>query len=332
MFSFETNQIEISDNAFIPVGAINNLRRQAEERVKDSLIAAYARTSGSEIPGFWEEEPYTERSESVQKPFIIHVQSVSSFEAILPKNGLNDIVAFPVEWIENDEILKTIEKEKDHTFRVILPYVYRSPMSDDLTRQIKICETVGNIEGYYVNQIDSLAFLQSLGVKKSIYGDYGLYTANPKAIAFLKPAISNYTCDVELNKAEISEEHVPGGEFIVYGRIPLMQAANCVKKTSGKCNHTEEFISIKDRTKATFSIYTRNLCYNTIYNSVPLSLHKQCDDLDKDFISAMQIRFTDETKEECIAVLHTFMSLREGGEADYIPSAFTKGHYKKSVL
>ncbi len=114
-----------------------------------------------------------------------------------------------------------------------------------------------------------------------------------------------------------------------------MQTANCVKKTSGKCNHTEEFVSINDRTGVTFSIYTHctgKICYNTIYNSVPLSLHKQSGDLDKAFISAMQIRFTDETKEECIAVLHTFMSLREGGEADYIPSAFTKGHYKKSVL
>ena len=335
LFSFETDSIEISDNAFIPVGAINNLRRQAEERVKDSLIVAYARTFGSEIPGFWDEEPYVEGHDTNPKPFVIHVQSVSSFDAILPKTGLNDILAFPVEWIENDEILKTIGKEKDRKFRVILPYVYRSPMSDDLTRQITKCETLGNIEGYYANQIDSLAFLQSLGVKKSIYGDYGLYTANPKAIAFLRPVLSNYTCDVELNKTEIAEEHVPGGEFIVYGRIPLMQTANCVKKTSGKCNHTEEFVSINDRTGAIFSIYTHctgKICYNTIYNSVPLSLHKQSGDLDKAFISAMQIRFTDETKEECIAVLHTFMSLREGGEADYIPSAFTKGHYKKSVL
>lgn len=335
LFSFETDQVEISDNAFIPVGAINAIRREAEERVKDSLIAASARESGSEIPEFWEEEPVTGESESTQKPFIIHVQSVSSFDAILPKIGLNDIIAIPVEWIENDEILKTIEKEKDHTFRVILPYVYRSPMSDDLTRQIKICETIGNIEGYYVNQIDSLAFLKSYGITKNIYGDYGLYTANPKAIAFLRPDLADYTCDVECNKAEIMGEHVLGGEFIVYGRIPLMQTANCVKKTCSKCNHTEEFVSIKDRTNAVFSIYThcnQNLCYNTIYNSVPLSLHKQIGDLNKDFLSAMQIRFTDETKEECIAVLHTFKSLREGGEADYIPSAFTKGHYKKSVL
>jgi putative protease len=334
MFSFDVKDAELSDNAFIPVGAMNNLRREAEEKLCENLKTAYGRAEGVEIPDFWKAEK-NGFTDDVKKPFVLMIQNKFVFKSLLNELDDNDILAFPIEWLKDNSVLTEVKSQKNKVFRVILPYVFRSPNTALIKDLISLCETIDSIGGYYANQIDSLAFLKKSGVNKPIYGDYGLYTANPKAVSFLRGEISGITCDTELTIKEITEENVRGGEYIVYGRIPLMQTANCVKKTSGKCNHTEEFYDIKDRVGANFPNYSHcdlNLCYNTIYNSVPISLHKQFGEVAGLDLNAMQLRFSDESKEECIAVYGAYKALRAGVPTDYVPANYTKGHFKKSVL
>ena len=333
LFSFDVSEILLSDNAFLPVGAMNDLRRKAEERLLESLKKAYERTSGTDLPGFWE-YPQKNNPETGQiKPFIIGFQNRSAAESMLNKIEKGDIAALDIEWLNDDGFREFLNRSGVY-FRVILPYVFRSQMIPSVSKLIKLCEENELCAGYYCNQIDSLSFLLNCKVRKPVYGDYGLYAANPGAIDFIKEHTESFTCDTELTFKE-GKELAKGGEYIVYGRIPLMQTANCVKKTTGCCNKTEGFVRIKDRMGADFPIYTHcdlNLCYNTIYNSVPISLHKQFNELNGLDFDAMQIRFTGETKEECIAVYDAFKALRAGVANDYVPVAFTKGHFKKSVL
>ena len=72
--------------------------------------------------------------------------------------------------------------------------------------------------------------------------------------------------------------------MIVYGRLPLMHSAQCVRKNTFGCNGQEERLVLKDRYDKEFPVvcYCRpwkmgntkaaESCYNIIYNSLPYGL------------------------------------------------------------
>ena len=128
----------------------------------------------------------------------------------------------------------------------------------------------------------------------------------------------------------------PGqSELMIYGRIPLMQTANCVLNTTGNCRKTEGFTYVSDRLGVRFPIITHcseKVCYNTIYNSVPVSLHKHLTDILNIGLSGLQIRFTNETKDDVKAVYHIFEMGKSGVLPENVPYDYTNGHFIKGVL
>ena len=65
---------------------------------------------------------------------------------------------------------------------------------------------------------------------------------------------------------------------------------------------------------------------NTIYNSVPLSLHQYLAEQKRRGIRAIRLDFTDETAEKTRKVLEFFSEGK--GTA---PAQYTTGHYKTGV-
>ncbi len=113
-------------------------------------------------------------------------------------------------------------------------------------------------------------------------------------------------------------------EYLVYGYLPFMRAANCIKNTFGKCNHKNEVITIKDRVHKDISVFNQcEVCENTIYNSIPLSLHGETDKIKADYF---RISFTIENKSQMIRVLDLFMKKQKDALYEY-----TKGHFKKGI-
>ena len=67
-------------------------------------------------------------------------------------------------------------------------------------------------------------------------------------------------------------------------------------------------------------------CMNTIYNSVPLSLHGFLDEISGWGIQAIRLDFTIETDTEVCDILQFYVT----GENNPITS-YTTGHYKKGA-
>ena len=120
-------------------------------------------------------------------------------------------------------------------------------------------------------------------------------------------------------------------EKLVYGRVPMMVTANCIARTAGKCLHGQSGRTkgeLTDRYRAKFPVEIRcDVCMNIIYNSVPLSLHREC-------IPGMNKRlsFTTESGGEMWEILQ-FFSDAEGAATGNPPyKNYTTGHEKKGVL
>ena len=63
------------------------------------------------------------------------------------------------------------------------------------------------------------------------------------------------------------------GELIVYGYLPMMVSAQCVKKTMEGCTGRPEVLYLRDRKGKAFPVKNQcRFCFNTIYNESPLSL------------------------------------------------------------
>ena len=68
-------------------------------------------------------------------------------------------------------------------------------------------------------------------------------------------------------------ENIIQREASVYGRVPLMRSAQCVKKTRGCCNHRQEILFLEDRKKSHLPVVSHcRYCYNSIWSDQPKSL------------------------------------------------------------
>ena len=105
-----------------------------------------------------------------------------------------------------------------------------------------------------------------------------------------------------------------------------MLTANCLQRTAGRCvggKGTE--VVLRDRYRKDFPVVVNCLhCMNIIYNSVPLSLHKELSKW-KGRVD-LRIDFTLESPEETKQLLDSFIK-----DAPFPEREYTSGHEKRGV-
>lgn len=361
LFSFQITEAEVSKDAFLPMGAVNALRRQAEEMLSEHIDDAYKMRKINDSVSF-----SVKKSRPVNSEVAGLKDAVSGFAPDLAEECLS-LRIFVTDALQAKEVLKSASELSLGTDLVVpygifeevsdffgafekvsksfdtntakpglyleLPYVLRSGNHDRLRETILKAEECSFVKGYYVNQMDQYVFLRDIGVSRKIIGNLNLYVMNSRAGEFVLQYLDGFTPAVECSAREVEE--ISPGEIFFYGRVPLMQTANCVKRTLDKCDKNEGFFDLKDRMKAHFPIYSHcseKVCYNTIYNSVPLSLHKHAKTLLNDGIRIYQLHFTDETPKEVHSVILSCRDVLLGNEAKKVSYEFTNGHFVKGVL
>ena len=269
--------------------------------------------------------------------------SHEQLEAICECANESDEICIPVSFFSASLIKQTEKILTNHSelrFFSELPTVIRSANLVKLKEDFANSVRFENVKGYYVSQPDSLCFVKEMFEKlqvsdMEIRGDLSFYIANNTASDLFKGDFTSFTVSPELNKAEIKNMEHEKSELMIYGRIPLMQTANCVLNTTGNCRKTEGFTYVSDRLGVRFPIITHcseKVCYNTIYNSVPLSLHKHLKEILNIGLSGLQIRFTNENKDDVKAVYHIFEMGKSGVLPENVPYDYTNGHFIKGVL
>ena len=175
-----------------------------------------------------------------------------------------------------------------------LPFVTRqetgTPDMQDLEIIVRDATGAG-YGGLLLRNAEQIGFLSETDSPPPAVLDYGVYVWNPESWFELRgdhPFLTEYSLPYELSLTEQIKTAAGIGTdtacaVSVYGRIPMMVSAECVKMNTERCPQgrfglTEEQAVLTDRTGRALPVTcVCRYCYNVIWNAYPLSLHKSLE-------------------------------------------------------
>ena len=197
-----------------------------------------------------------------------------------------DGICLPWEFFSEKELENVGEKIKTagKSLYLALPRVFRG--NNVLEDQLKKICSLSIWDGIYAYTINEMEFLMQLeGCTTRVIAGASFYHWNSSAIQESNALYDNMTVrelPVELSEEEISDmikgmdkeqQQTVDFELLIYGRIPIMQSAQCLKKTCGHCNKTSGRLWLEDKKKRKLLVTTHCLdCYNLIWQDKPKSL------------------------------------------------------------
>lgn len=311
-FVSEDIYVEMPKPSFVPLKAINELRREAVTALMDELsVKAPVRETAVTVKS-------RETSGRLADKPIVMVHSKEQAEVAFSFDNI--YVGIPA------EVLLNLNVKEDNVIAV-LPDVIRIKDYDYVKKILKqVCDN--NICAVYVRNFEGLNLVKDLEKGIHVIAGSEIYTANASAAGFIDGLSDAHVAPLELSYRELKECYDNSTYLFAYGKLPLMHTANCVLKTSKGCaaHKDNPFVYIKDRTDTVFPVYRNcDICSNIIYNSVPTFLFEEIKD------SAFSrkrviLSFTDESASETENIINLY--LRGLGNA---PEKYTKAYWKRGV-
>lgn len=390
-FVFESLNITIDGEIFLPVASLNALRREGLHEIEEVLlrhnIQAMQQEQGVQLSegtgslicdsDFAQKaNAYKQEKEQVLWAQIVDAQQWKTacrhpaVAGVIDDSGLF-LGAFAEDESEEQNQKEQNQKEQNQErnqkersaecerdkerlrasrplYLLGLPYVYRDfhhKWMEKAWQQLR----EGIYDGVLVRTLEELQFLRERHYQGIMIADSGLYQWNKESRKVLLSCCTDGIFPLELNRRELqqvfgedpkerTEKKGQGrGILTVYGRIPMMISANCIKKTAGRCDGTEGgFWTLSDRMGEKMPVRCFcGFCTNIIYNSVPLSLHTFRKDTFLKERRVLLCNFTTEKEREMQAVLDWYGSAAEESEdckKAFPVSKYTTGHYKKGAL
>ena len=371
-FRAEKITVRMEGEVFLPVKAINELRRSALEKLRAGRIADCRRQSGTDAEtekdapsglaavSSARPEPapsltQPELSEKRPAPYSLSasVTTLPQFLACLNAGVSRIYVSYAAMSGEMENGLKAAKADGILAeIFLSLPVILRAETREQMKRVKALLDT-GLFDGAQTPSPSGLMWLKENGWKGKIAFDHRIYIWNRQTWEYWSADMDTYCAPLELNGRDVlalpSPEEGKRGrkEILVYGRIPMMVTANCIRKTAGECpkdvrpekgakaeardGRTGKELLLIDRYQAEFPVVTDcRFCVNVIYNSVPLSLHGFLGDLAESGAAFLRLDFLEESGKETEKILRLFENGLSGKQAqpEY---AFTTGHFRKGA-
>lgn len=328
-FEFEELTLEMEEDIFIPVGALNRLRRDGLKQLEQRLLEEYRRNNVVEY-----QSQQKKWDKNIKKAKLrVLAEERNQFLTALKQSEVERIY-FDIFKTEPKDI--TLAQEQGKKLYLALPYILRKSTVKQLEAVLEKLKEA-NPDGYLVRNLEEIRFLQKMGVNmKCVQSDYGLYVfSNEAEKALIEWGIEEFTLPVELNRNELYGLNCQSGEMIVYGYQPLMISAQCLHKNTAGCNKKPGIFYLKDRYGKLFPVKNKCLeCYNMIYNTSPLVLLHHIEELEKIAPKAVRLSFTVESDEQMEEVFSLYRKTFKEGKKISIEEYFkdyTNGHFKRGV-
>ena len=242
----------------------------------------------------------------------------------------------------SEKVMQLLQNHAEIDYYLAMPNILRK-RSYKYLEQIE--ESLKNPiwKGVLIRNIETFRWLQEIEYQGEYLADYSVYAWNQETISLYEKLFNRITIPVELNKKETySLGNLEHCEMLLYGRLPLMYSANCVRKTLVYCENQAsakpEVYKLTDRYQNRFPILQNCLhCYNVLYNTVPMSLHSQLKALMNCNCAVYRIEFSLENEQETKEILNYYLSAINSYEngvdnkKEFPFEQFTNGHYKRGV-
>jgi len=332
LFYFQELQIGLSGACFLPVQAVNELRRRGMEALEQEVLRPFCRTNhirtcrvGGGVIVTGEEE---------RMRLHVSLEHPEGLRAVLEHPEADavylDSTGFAAEsW---EEAVRACHQQGKQC-ALILPHIFRREAEQYFGKHMDELMQAG-FDEWIVRSLEEAVFIREAGWQGPWVADAGVYAMNNlAAYQLLELGASRLTLPLELNSRELEELGCQGRELIAYGHLPVMVTAQCMMRTIKGCSRTPGRINIKDRTGKLLPVKNHcRFCYNTIYNPSPLSLLGQEQMVKKLGPSVLRLSFTVETPPQIRQVIDAYADhFRYGKDTPAPFNDFTRGHMKRGV-
>ena len=291
-------KINASGNPFVPVSAINALRRQVCEDLESKICKSYRKEINKV-----DERKNTYRRRGVPK-LLIEVSTKEQLDAVRKMGDFEIVTSY--------ELSKTVESDF-----VLCPAVEKEGEKEETSAKRIMVQNIG--------QIDS---------SKELYGGERLNVTNSYTCDVLRELnFKRVTLSPELNIKEIKEITKNTDietEVIAYGHLPLMVMENCVIKSQGHCTKSGGSFELLDRKGEHFPIVCEN-CRNIMLNNVPIYLADKGEDLLSLNVDAIRLKFTIESAQITQKVIDAYLDALSLKTPKGVFSKITRGHFYRGV-
>ncbi len=337
-FEFERLDIELLGNLFIPMQSLNDLRRRGLEALQEKILEQYRRNLEQTYDCALEKQETVGRVREEINSFYVYVEQLEQFEEVVTKDCVKRIyldanaIRFVVDNPKTLEVIKAAHFHKKEIY-LGLPHIFRRNTGKQFETYYDNLIAQG-WDGLLIRNYESYQFLLEKGYKGSIVTDYSLYQFNRYAKQFWKnEQVDSFTAPLELNFKELKEVGLEYSELVVYGHLPMMVSAQCITKTTKGCQKQWGKITFKDRYQKEFTAKCNcDYCYNIIYNTAPVLLTDQKEEILELAPKALRLHFTIEDKAKVNEVLCLYEDVfRKGCEPKEPSMEFTRGHFKRGI-
>lgn len=333
-FVFEHLEIHLEDGLFLPLQCLNELRRRALDELERKLTGVWKRNNAGKKPHI----KLPHNAERAAHRLNASVETTAQLEALCKVPGISNIY---IECTILETPLRTEQAEKwaglchaaGKSCYYVLPRIFRSD-TKALYSGHESLKALELFDGVLFRNYEEFFFLQKYGYTKARIPDYNMYTYNRYAEEFWKErGIAQTTAPLELNDRELAVRGCKNSEILVYGHLPMMVSAQCVRKNVDKCRKQSGFLYLKDRKGKRFPVKNScSFCYNVIYNHVPLALFGNKKELDALAPASLRLSFTIEPPEKAAGIAQAFAEkFVEVRNIEYDFGDFTRGHFKRGV-
>lgn len=332
-FFFDTLTVALEGDLFVPMQGLNELRRQALGQLEEEICRRYRRAP-VERPT-WEQVPiHKVREEKIQ--IYALAETLEQYEALIGEEAVSriylDANSMACIWKQDLHKILQVAHAKAKEVYFAMPHIFRR---DTREKYEDVYEAFfGQAwDGVLIRNMESYVFLRDMGYQKPIAADHHVYQFNSQSKAFWREhGVEQLTAPLELNDRELGKVDVQEQELVVYGYLPMMVSAQCVRKTTKGCKHQPEQIWMKDRYQKEFLVRNRcDYCYNMIYNTDPLWLAGQKEEILKLQPKALRLSFTRERGVEVKGIVRDYVDAFWNGEHPKEPDGYTRGHFKRGV-
>ena len=277
-FEFTNFDIDLDDNLFLPMSALNDLRRIALEGLEQLVLNTYKRNNSNISIDINNESLISNLDTDKQISLLINLIDLNNDYTSL--EGI-DKLYIPLKYFilpKYETLLKNLAN--NFNLYVYMPHIILDSRQKNINFN-KIKDTF-NIKGFVISHISQIETLKDFNLE--LIGNFNLNIYNNFSIQKLKDLnLNTITLSPELEKFEINEvtSHLnTNSEIIVYGKLPVMtnqycylgKSNRCYEKCDKKCLLNNKYY-LNDRMDFKFRFVPDNTaCLTTIYNSKTLSV------------------------------------------------------------
>lgn len=364
-YEFSELVIEMEDDLFLPVQALNQLRREVLDKLNEELIKKHRRsapktekiacrenfgetkmvdfrgTNSAAVMGTGKQNQMAETAVSKKTNLAVSVETREQLVVVCGFPQADDIYIDSGCYPEKNSIqlltedIQNIHASGKRAF-YILPTVFRKDTMERYKREAEAWQNSG-LDGVVVKSFDELQFVRKeFPEAMAVIFDHNIYTYNNRAKALLKQlAPLRDTIPLELNRKELLNRENKGSEMLIYGNLPLMTSAQCVHANTQGCDKQPQVMYLKDRYGKYFPVKNNcRECYNVIYNTAPLLLFDYRKEFEKMDITSYRISFTTEGEKEIKNIMGLYDTVFLAGQKtvrEAYHGEYTNGHYKRGV-